>query len=144
MRTIDYNGHVPEEGTMTHDEIVAEIQARAERRGILTHYCQRAIRCVATHGMPDVFLVGPFGAAWLEVKTPGDHLDPGQTTWKYTLGAAGQEHYVVGPLDQVESGLVDALLDRPAGARGTRPRRPCSRCRTLHAGQSCWRWSTSW
>ena len=98
---------------MTHDEIVAEIQARAERRGVLTHYCGSAERCHGDRGAPDLVLAGPHGVAWIEVKTGGDTMRPDQTTWKYQLLASGQEHYVI-RVDVLDS-VVDKLLDRLAG-----------------------------
>jgi hypothetical protein len=104
---------------MTHDDVVHAIQERAKKRGILTHYCGPAKLCKGDRGAPDLVLAGMFGAAWIEVKTPGDQLDPGQTTWKYALLAAGQEHYVIRPPD-LEDGRVDGLLDRLAGLEVTR------------------------
>jgi len=94
---------------MTHDEIVGEIQRRAKLRGIRTHYCGSSIRCTGDKGKPDLFIVGPFGSAWLEVKTAGDDLRPDQTTWRHMLIAAGQVHYVIGEA-QLNDGAVDALL----------------------------------
>lgn len=84
---------------MTHDEAVAEIQRRAAERGVISHYCKRPVSCSGDRGLPDLVLVGPFGVAWIEVKMPGDNLDPGQTTWKHALIAAGQRHYVLNPND---------------------------------------------
>ncbi len=102
---------------MNHDQIVAEIQARAKTRGILTHYCGSGERCHGDRGMPDLFLAGSYGAAWIEVKTPGDEMRPAQTTWKYMLKAAGQRHYVVGPAELADDGLdeiLDIIADREA------------------------------
>jgi len=98
---------------MTHDQVVAEIQARASRRGVLSHYCHRAQFCQGDNGIPDLQLVGPFGAAWAEVKSPYDRLEPEQTTWMHALKAAGQLHYVVRP-QGLDDGSVDAMLDRLA------------------------------
>jgi hypothetical protein len=95
---------------MLHDDIVAEIQARAKRRGILSHYCGHAIHCKGDRGAPDLLLVGHFGAAWVEVKTGSATLDPGQTTWKHALRAAGQEHHVIREPD-LHNGQVNWLLD---------------------------------
>jgi len=91
---------------MLHDQIVAEIQTRAETRGVLTHYCGSSVRCTGHRGKPDLFLVGRYGAAWIEVKRPGDELRPDQTTWKHTLIAADQTYLIA-----VESHLHDGRID---------------------------------
>jgi len=96
---------------MTHDQIIAEIQRRAKARGMLSHYCRRSVTCNGDRGLPDLFLAGHFAAAWLEVKTPScPNLTPEQTTWAHCLRAAGQTHYVVGPV-QLANGVVDQILD---------------------------------
>ena len=100
-----------EKPSMTHDEIVAEIQARAAARGIFTHYCRSVIRCVGTPGMPDIFLVGRCTTAWIEVKTPGDRLKPDQIRWKYMLQAAGQLYDVMTERDLAPDGGADRMLD---------------------------------
>ena len=96
---------------MTHDQVVAEIQARAERRGILSHYCGSAERCHADRGAPDLLLAGPFGVAWVEVKTSAcPTLSSGQVAWRYMLRAAGQVHEVMGEGDLIPGHAVDMLL----------------------------------
>lgn len=95
---------------MTHDEIVVEIQSRARRRGILSHYCPDSRRCDGDRGIPDLVLIGPHGAAWLEVKAPHDRIKPDQTTWKHTLRAAGQEYHLIRG-DMLLNGVVDGILD---------------------------------
>jgi len=66
---------------MYHNEIVAEIMSRASSRGLLTHYCRSSRYCTGNAGLPDVIVVGPHGAVWLEVKRYDDKLQPGQRTW---------------------------------------------------------------
>lgn len=95
---------------MTHDELVAEIQRRARELGILSHYCGQAQHCKADRGMPDLVLVGPYRAAFVEVKTEWAQMDPGQTTWMHALTAAGELHFVVRPAD-LDGGRVDGLLE---------------------------------
>jgi hypothetical protein len=92
---------------VTHDEIVHAIQARAKARGVLSHYCADSTRCEGDSGLPDLFLAGKFGAAWMEVKTRGAELRPNQTTWKHMLQAADQTHLVV-----LEAHLSDGRVDR--------------------------------
>lgn len=99
---------------MNHDEIVAAIVARAKRsKGlVLTHYCAAGWMCTGDRGLPDLVLAGPFGVAWLEVKTPAKpKLSPEQVTWKYTLQGSGQRVYVVGA-----SELAGDLIDRIVSA----------------------------
>ena len=102
---------------MTHDQVVAEIQRRAAVRGALSHYCRSAVRCVGTPGMPDILVAGPYGIAWIEVKTPScPTLSSDQTRWKYALIAAKQRHYVVGPAELADDRLeeiLDIIADRP-------------------------------
>jgi len=95
---------------MKHDEIIAEIQDRAMARDIYSHYCRNSRLCEGDSGLPDLFLLGPSGAAWVEIKIPGDRLKPGQARWKYRLIAARQRHYVVGPAELAD-GRVDEILD---------------------------------
>ena len=120
IRPIDYNGHVPlEEQAVNHDQIVAEIQKRAKARGLLSHYCGSAERCHGDRGMPDLVLAGPFGVAWVEVKTPGDRLRPEQTSWRYMLQAAGEVYEVMGERDLAPGGAVDMLLSFAATGDAT-------------------------
>lgn len=95
---------------MTHDEIVAEVVTRAKSRGILSHYCKQARFCEGDRGQPDIVCVGKFAAAWLEVKTPYDRLEPAQTTWMHALKAAGQQHHVIRPA-HLDDGTLDGILD---------------------------------
>jgi len=95
---------------VTHDEVVAEIQRRARELGILTHYCHQAKHCTADRGMPDLVLVGPHRAAFVEVKTEWAQMKPEQTTWMHALTAAGQLHYLVRPAD-LDGGRVDGILE---------------------------------
>lgn len=98
---------------MTHDVLVAEIQVRAQARGLLTHYCGRSVTCSGDRGLPDLVVAGPYGVAWLEVKTGQGQLKPGQVKWKHTLTAGGQLHRTV-TAEHLDMGLVDRLLDRLA------------------------------
>lgn len=95
---------------MTHGQIIAAIQDRARRRGVLSHHCPDSRRCDGDRGLPDLLLVGMFGAAWIEVKSPGDRLKPDQVTWKHALGAAGQVYQVVREGDLDDGGAVNMLL----------------------------------
>jgi hypothetical protein len=61
---------------VTHDDLVSEIMRRATRHHVLSHYCAKSLRCRGDRGMPDLLLVGAYGAAWVEVKTFGEHLEP--------------------------------------------------------------------
>ena len=75
---------------MTHDEIVAEVQSRARRSGVLSHACGLSQRCSGDRGQPDILLVGAWNVAWAEVKSRYADLSPEQTTWHHTLRASGQ------------------------------------------------------
>jgi len=97
---------------MTHDQVVAEIQARAKLRGLVSHYCRRSQRCTGDQGMPDIIIVGRDGVVWLEVKTP-QTPDPGpeQIRWKYKLQAAGQVCEIMTETDLEPGMAVDAILE---------------------------------
>lgn len=95
---------------MTHDEVVAEIQARAKARGVLSHYCKRGQFCQGDNGMPDLLLVGAYHVGWIEVKMPGDKRDPGQTAWFYKLRATGALVEQMGPRD-LEPAPVHSVVD---------------------------------
>lgn len=94
---------------MTHDEVVGEIQRRASARGILSHYCGRAVACRGDRGQPDLVLVGAQHTGFVEVKMPSDTRDPGQTTWYHKLRGTGALVEQMGPRD-LDSGVVDLFL----------------------------------
>jgi hypothetical protein len=95
---------------MTHDVVVHEIMARARLANVLSHYCGRAHLCSGDRGAPDLLCVGPFVAAFIEVKMPGSaDLSPAQVNWKHQLRAAGMLHYVVGP-ECITNGQADKIL----------------------------------
>jgi hypothetical protein len=96
---------------VTHDEIVKEIQVRAARRAILTHYCGRAERCAGDPGSPDLVLVGRAGVAWIEVKTAGTGPSPAQIRWKYALLSSGQIWEIIHEHDLAPGGAIDTLLE---------------------------------
>jgi hypothetical protein len=107
--------HGPVVAAVNHDEIVTEIQARARAKGVLSHYCGRSQQCDGDRGLPDLFLVGVHGSAWVEVKTPSSpSMSPAQVQWAYQLRAAGQVHYIVQGA-ALDNGAVDAILGVLAG-----------------------------
>lgn len=108
---------------MTHDEIVAEIQARAKAAGVLTHYCGRSQQCDGDRGMPDLVAVGLHGCAWIEVKTPSKPgMSPDQVQWAYQLRAAGQQHFVVQGA-ALDDGTIDMIVGLLAGNHSLEKRR---------------------
>lgn len=108
---------------MNHDEIVAEIQTRATAAGVLSHYCGRSERCQGDRGMPDLFLVGMHGSAWVEVKTPSSpSMSPAQVQWAYQLRAAGQVHYIV-QAAALDNGQVNMIIGLLTGNHSTGTRR---------------------
>ena len=102
---------------VTHDEVVAEIMARAAARRIFTHYCGPATRCKGIPGVPDLMLAGDRHAGWIEVKVPPDTLSPGQSRWRWKLKASGQLYEAMGPADLAEGGAVDKFLEFLATGR---------------------------
>ena len=96
---------------MTHDQVVAEIMARAAARRIFTHYCGPATRCKGTPGAPDLLLAGDCYAGWIEVKIPPGKLSPGQSRWAWKLRASDQLYEVMRPADLAEGAGVDQFLE---------------------------------
>ena len=95
---------------MLHDDVVREIQERAAKLGVLSHYCGKALHCKGDRGVPDLLLVGPHKAAFIEVKTQYANLAPDQTTWMHALIGAGQLHYVMREAD-LENGRLASVLE---------------------------------
>jgi hypothetical protein len=102
---------------MDHDELVAEIQRRADSLGLLSHYCQRSTICKGSRGMPDLIIAGIHGVVFVEVKSVSKDPAPDQTTWIYTLRAAGQDAYVMRETS-LSNGSLDDLLAKCAGTLG--------------------------
>lgn len=97
---------------MTHDEIVTAIQAKAARSAgiVRTHYCRAARECTGDKGLPDLVLAGPFGVAWIEVKTAASpRLSPDQVAWAWTLRASGQRFCIVGAAE-LAGDMIDRLV----------------------------------
>jgi hypothetical protein len=62
-------------------------------------------------GFPDLVIAGPRGVLFRELKSAAGRLRPDQTTWRYTLMAAGADYAVWRPADLAD-GRVAAELDR--------------------------------
>lgn len=76
-----------------------------------------------TAGLPDLWVFGPTGGAWIEVKRPGGRLRPEQRVFRERCQARRIEH-VVGGLEQVEALLVRWGLAEPiAGGVRLTPQR---------------------
>lgn len=104
--------------TMTaidHDQLVAEIQRRADQRGLLSHYCKASTHCRGSRGLPDLIIAGVHHSIFVEVKTGGDNPSTDQTTWIHTLRAGGQDVLLIREAD-LEDGSMDDVLDRCAGS----------------------------
>jgi len=90
---------------------ILELLRRPEFETLRWHHCQNSRSCVGAAGMPDLFIVGPRGAVWAEVKpNRGARLRPEQTTWRYMLLSAGHRH-VVWTRESVDAAIVHATLE---------------------------------
>jgi hypothetical protein len=78
---------------------------------VRTHYCRKSVTCTGDRGLPDLFLCGPVGVGWIEIKTPGDRLKPEQTAWRYALLAVGQVYEVMYENDLGSGHAIDLFLD---------------------------------
>jgi hypothetical protein len=99
---------------MTEAQLLAEVIDRCERRGIrwvhidTPHHNKKRQNLT---GFPDLFLCGRTRIAFRELKKQNGRMSsPQQTTWKYTLLAAGQDWDIWQPKD-LESGRIDGELD---------------------------------
>ena len=71
-------------------------------------------------GFPDLFILGPDGSAFAELKTSTGRVRPEQTAWLNALRDAGHDAYLWRPEDWPE---VNKVLHRLAGRHylGGRP-----------------------
>lgn len=101
---------------MTEDQLLEEVVRLCAERGITPVHIDQPYRNRKTHlrtltGFPDLFVCGPRGVAFRELKKEGRvNLRPAQTVWKYRLLAAGQNWDVWKPSD-LESGRIERELD---------------------------------
>lgn len=99
---------------MTEAELLAEVAARCEERGIAWVHIDTPAhnkRRQNLIGFPDLFLCGTKGIAFRELKSQyTGRMRSKQTTWKYRLVAAGQDWDLWRPSD-LESGRIDRELD---------------------------------
>jgi hypothetical protein len=74
------------------------------------HHCGDSRHCAGVEGMPDLFVAGPGGELWAEVKEhPGQKLRPGQSGWRYRLLASGHQ-YVIWTAASLADGTVRNYL----------------------------------
>jgi hypothetical protein len=99
---------------MTEDELLAEVAARCEQRGIWWVHIDTPFhnkRRQNMIGFPDLFLCGTKRAAFRELKSQWrGRMSSEQTDWRYRLQAAGQDWDLWRPSD-LESGRIDRELD---------------------------------
>ncbi len=79
---------------------------------LLWHHCRDSRHCAGAPGIPDLIIAGPGGVIWAEVK-PGlySRLNPGQTSWRYMLEAAGELH-MVWTAEDLADGTIRKMLDQ--------------------------------
>ena len=95
---------------MTHDQLVAAVLALAARNGVLAHYCQRSARCQGRRGLPDVFLAGPGGAAFAEVKAGDDDTTAEQDLWRWVIERTMPGAWHLWREDDWDAGRVLAVI----------------------------------
>ncbi len=66
---------------------IARIVARYPQ--VLWHHCRDSRHCDGPPGLPDLLFAGPGGLMMPELKASTLGRSPGQTSWKWTLRAAG-------------------------------------------------------
>ena len=99
---------------MTEAQFQAELIKFCQRRGWLVHACWDGWYCDGK-GFPDVVVASPRNLVWAELKRhTTSRVRPEQTTWAYTLQAAG-EHYRRWTIANWVDGYVRAELQRLLG-----------------------------
>jgi hypothetical protein len=98
----------------TEAELLAEVTDRCARRGLWwvhidTPYHNRRRQNMI--GFPDLFVCGPGGAAFRELKRETGKMSAEQKVWGHLLRAAGQDWDLWRP-SHLQSGLIDRELDR--------------------------------
>lgn len=94
---------------MTEAELLANVTAAADERGVLWHHCPDSRRCAGRRGFPDVPLVGR-AVLLAELKGEDGETSADQDEWLWRLHQAGQRHAVWNP-DDWRSGLIETMLD---------------------------------
>lgn len=82
---------------MSERILTLEVQAEAERLGLLHHWCPDSRRCSGPRGMPDLLLLGPGGIMLAELKDEDGDTTPSQDAWLYMLHRAGVPYAVWRP-----------------------------------------------
>ena len=97
---------------MTEAELLAEVTAAADERGLLWHHCDDSRRCSGPRGFLDLVLVGPDGKVMLaELKGEDGETSANQDAWIWRLHEGGTAYAVWHPSDW-RSGMIQAALDR--------------------------------
>jgi hypothetical protein len=102
---------------MNHADLLADVGGLADELGVrwlsvpAPFYGSPGQRGHLT-GFPDLFLAGPGGIAFAEVKT-GGQLDPDQEDWRDVLVAAGATWHLWQPIDWLD-GRIRRELQRLA------------------------------
>jgi hypothetical protein len=96
----------------THDEFLEWALQRAAKLDLFALHVPDSRRVRGTPGAPDLFVVGPRGAVWAELKVGNDRPSRNQNRWGYRLKAAGQFHGVYWP---EHKGLIDYEFSKLIG-----------------------------
>lgn len=97
---------------MTHDELLEAVLQRAAKLEIYALHVPDSRRVRGTPGAPDLFLAGPRGVMWCELKVGNDQLSRNQQRWRYRLQAGGQFWGLYRP---EHLGLIDYELSKLIG-----------------------------
>jgi len=97
---------------MTEDELLAKVTARCRQLGIWwvhidTPYHNKRRQNMT--GFPDLFLCGPGGIAFRELKTELGRLDNDQADWKDRLRSAAADWGIWRPSD-LRDGIIESQL----------------------------------
>ena len=104
--------------SMTEAQLLQEVTLRCDRYGVAwvhidtPHHNRRGQNMA---GFPDLFLCGPEGAAFRELKSRSGRIGAEQWNWGHRLLTAG-ENWAVWQPDNLSSGDIDKELAALAGS----------------------------
>ena len=93
---------------MTEARFRSQVEAEAQRLGLLWHACHDSRACRGPKGFPDLVIAGPGGLILAELKTQDGQTTAEQDLWLWTLDHAAM---IWRPAD-LEDNVIESALRR--------------------------------